>query len=294
VRRATRSAGAAALASILPALLLSGAAGCGRQAGGPPGSAQPAFERILIVVLENENESEAIGQPFLKSLAARGAYLESYTAITHPSQPNYIAMTAGDVHGVTNDRPVDLDVRHLGDLLEAKGLEWKVYAEGYPGHCELEQRIGRYARKHEPFISFVNVQRDPARCARIVDAARLRDDIAAGTLPHFALYVPDMDDDGHDTSIEFADRWLAAAFGPLLDDPAFMQGMLFVVTFDESKRLGGNRIYTALYGDGVVAGSVSKEPWNHYSLLRTIEEAFDLGTLGLHDASARPITGIWR
>jgi phospholipase C len=248
----------------------------------------------MIVVLENENESNAIDQPFMKSLAARGAYLESYTAITHPSQPNYIAMTAGDLHGVKDNENVDLDVRHLGDLLEAKGLSWKVYAEGYPGNCRLDARIGSYARKHVPFISFESVQEDPARCAKIVDASRLYDDLAAGALPDYSLFIPDMNNDGHDTGVEFADRWLGATFRPLLEDPRFMKDMLFVVTFDESRLGGGNRIYTAFYGDAVVAGSVSEYPWNHYSLLRTIEEAFDLGTLGLNDQSAAPISGIWR
>ena len=73
-----------------------------------------------------------------------------------------------------------------------------------------------------------------------------------------------------------------------------MKDMLFVVTFDESRPFGGNRIYTVFYGDGVVAGSVSDRPWNHYSLLRTIEEAFGLGTLGLQDQRAEPVRGIWR
>jgi len=248
----------------------------------------------MIVVLENENESNAIDQPFMKSLAARGAYFESYKAITHPSQPNYIAMTAGDLHGVKDDRNVDLDVRHLGDLLEAKGLSWKVYADSYPGNCRLDARIGSYARKHVPFISFKNVQENPARCANIVNASRMYDDIAAGALPDYSLFIPDMNNDGHDTGVEFADRWLEATFGPLLGDPRFMKGMLFVVTFDESRSSGGNRIYSAFYGDSVIAGSVSDHPWNHYSLLRTIEESFQLGMLGLNDQSADPISGIWR
>ena len=283
-----------ALAGTLAAALLAGGGGRERAPGPAPPFQQPSFERVLIVVLENEDAPNAIDQPFLKSLAARGAYLRAYDAITHPSQPNYIAMVAGDVHGVRGDGNVDLDVRHLGDLLEAKGLRWKVYAEGYPGRCERDARIGPYARKHVPFISFVNVQRDPARCAKIAKASELWDDVASGALPEFALYIPDMNNDGHDTGVAFADRWLGETFGPLLDDPRFTTGMLFVVTFDESRPTGGNRIYTALYGDSVVPGSVSDYPWSHYSLLRTLEESFHLGTLGLNDQSAHPISGIWR
>ena len=285
---------ATALAAALGALLVAGCAGNDPVASAAPDFKQPSFERIVIVVLENENEAKAIEQPFLKSLAERGAYLRSYTAITHPSQPNYIAMVAGDVHGITDDGDYDLDVRHLGDLLEEKGLRWKVYAEGYPGQCRLDTRIGPYVRRHVPFISFKNVQADPARCAQIAPASELYDDVHAGTLPEFALYVPDRNNDGHDTDVEFADRWLGATFSRLLDDPRFMQGTLLVVTFDESKHSGGDRVYTALYGDSVIAGAVSDYPWNHYSLLRTIEESFHLGTLGLNDESAEPISGVWR
>jgi len=283
-----------ALAGCLLALLLAGCTEQDRVAGPAPEFKQPSFKRIVIIVLENEDKPNAVAQPFLKSLAERGAYLSSYEAITHPSQPNYIAMVAGDVHGVTNDSDVDLDVRHVGDLLEARGLRWKVYAEGYPGGCRLDRRIGTYVRRHVPFISFKNVQADPARCAKVASASELYDDIAAGTLPELALYIPDRNNDGHDTDVAFADRWLAATFGPLLDDPRFMQDTLLVVTFDESKRMGGNRILTVFYGDSVIAGSVSDQPWNHYSLLRTIEESFQLGTLGLKDQSAEPISGIWR
>src|SRR5262245_46417535 len=283
---------ASACAGALCAVLL---AACADRSSGPaPGGGEPSFAKVLIVVLENENESKAIEQPFLKSLAARGAYFTQWTAIAHPSQPNYIAMASGDTHGVADDANVDLDVRHLGNLFEARGLRWKVYAEGYPGGCRLDASIGPYVRRHVPFISFKNVQDDPARCAKIVNASEFFDDLAAGALPEYSLFIPDRNSDGHDTGVEFADRWLKATFGPLLDDPHFMQGMLFVVTFDESKHRGGNRIYTAFYGDDVVPGSVSDHPWNHYSLLRTIEDAFGLGTLGLNDASAEPIRGIWR
>ena len=281
--------------AALLALLLILPIDCVRSVTGPAAEFErPSVDRVLIVVLENENDENALEQPFLKRLAARGAYFTAFSAITHPSQPNYIAMTAGDAHGVVDDANVDLEARHLGDLLEEKGLDWKVYAEGYPGGCRLDERIGPYVRKHVPFLSFKSVQRDPARCAKIVNASELFDDIAAGTLPEYALYIPDKNNDGHDTDVAFASSWLEATWGRLLDDPRFMRGTLFVVTFDESKRRGGNRIYTAFYGDSVIPGSVSEQPWDHYSLLRTIEELFQLGTLGLNDRSARPISGIWQ
>ena len=68
-----------------------------------------------------------------------------------------------------------------------------------------------------------------------------------------------------------------------------------VVSFDEDdKSTSTNRIYTAFYGNMVTPGSTSNMSYNHSSLLRTIEDNFALGNLGQNDASASPITGVWR
>jgi hypothetical protein len=259
-----------------------------------PPFTQPGFKKVFVVVFENTDAEDALKQPFFARIAEKGAYFDDFRAITHPSYPNYIAMTSGSVHGVKKNDPVTVDVRHLGDLLEEKGLSWKSYAEGYPGGCDLRPKIGKYARKHAPMINYNNVQTHPERCARIVGESELDDDIANGTLPHFSLYIPDNDNNGHDTGVEFADRYLERKFGPLLDDPRFMKDMLFVVTFDESGGNKTNRIYTAFYGDSVVPGSRSEFKWTLYDLLRTIEESFGLGTLGLEDQKAKPISGIWK
>src|ERR1700676_4302528 len=124
--------------------------------------------KIMMVVLENTNYDAALHQPFLAALAKRGALLANFTAEAHPSQPNYIALISGATHGVTSDANVSLEGRQIGDLLEAKGLQWKAYAEGYPGNCFLGTEHGTYVRKHLPFLSFKSVQNDQQRCARIV------------------------------------------------------------------------------------------------------------------------------
>lgn len=252
----------------------------------------------MIVVLENANYDEALRQPFLRSLAARGALLTHFSAEAHPSQPNYIALVSGSTHGVDSDDLVTLNARHVGDLLEARGLEWKVYAEHYPGGCFLGARSDDYVRKHVPFLSFRDVQENPARCARIVDASTLYADMANGRLPSYSLYIPDLRNDGHDTDIAYADRWLSARFGPLLQDPRFTKDLLFVVTFDEADHFlflpSTNHILTVLVGGGVEAGSRADGAYRHYSLLRLVEDHFGLGTLGHKDAVAPVITGIWK
>lgn len=257
-------------------------------------SSVPHFKKVFVVVLENEGAEEALSQPFLGELAKKGSYFNSFHAITHPSQPNYIAMTAGSTFSVFHDGQVNLDVRNLADLLEEKGKTWKVYAEGYPGHCFLGASSGKYVRKHVPFLSFQNIQTRPERCARIVEASQMVADLLSEELPNFSLYIPDLDHDGHDTGVAYADEWLKKTFGNLLQNPEFMKEMLFIVTFDEAGWLGPNQVYTAFYGDSVIPGGVSQNPYDFYSLLRTWEEGFGLDSLNQQDARAIPITGIWR
>jgi len=257
--------------------------------------AQPVpVRRVMIVVLENTDYEAALAQPFLGQLAARGALLSSFFAETHPSQPNYVAMTAGSTYGLTSNADVTLDVPHVGDLLEAAGRSWRVYAEGYPGNCFLGSSMGAYVRRHVPFLSFRSVQTNATRCQRIVNASALANDVANGTLPDYGFYVPDLNNSGHDTGVAFADQWLARTFGPLLEDARFMDGTLFVVTFDEDDGIHANHIYTVLSGTGVRPGSVSTSRYDHYSLLRTIEDVLGLGGLGQRDADAQPVAGVWR
>jgi hypothetical protein len=262
----------------------------------PTPEVKPTFKKMMVLIFENIDYQDALSQPSFARFARDGALLKSFYAEVHPSQGNYVALVAGDTYGVLSDDVVNLDVRHLGDLLEARGKNWKVYAEGYPaGGCFTGATTGTYARKHNPFMSFTNVSGDPARCAaHVVPASELQTDMEHGTVPEFSLYVPDMNNDGHDTGVAFADRWFGGTFMPLLKDPRLMQDMVVVASFDESSFFGGNHIYTALYGDSVIPGGSTTTRYDHFSLLRTIEDTLDLGTLGQKDAQAVAISGIWR
>jgi hypothetical protein len=281
------------LAAIVLSALIAVLALVGGEASAAP--ARAPFKKIFVVVLENDDYEDAYAQPFMKKLADEGALFEDFRAITHPSYPNYIAMTSGSTHGIDDNGQRTLDVSHLGDLLETKGLDWKVYAEGYPGNCDLRKSKGRYARRHVPFLSYKNVQENPERCARVVNAERLMADVESGRLAEYSLYIPDNFNNGHDTGMRYADRALRKTFGPLLGDARFNEGMLFVVTFDEDDGRHGNRIYTTFWGDSVVPGTRVKARYSLYDLLRTIEDAFGVGTLGRNDERARRITGdLWK
>lgn len=253
----------------------------------------PPITHVFVVVLENTDAAVAEQQPFLARLIREGTYLRNYHGVAHPSQPNYIALVSGSTHGVSGDGPVRVDAEHLGDLLDRRGLTWKTYAEDYAGSCDLDAVDGLYARKHVPFLSFANIQNDHGRCSEhVVNANELWADLASGSLPSFALYVPNQDNDGHDTGVAYADRWLENTFGPLLEDPRFTEGTLFIVTFDEDASYANNRVATVLWGTRVRRGAVSGTRYDHYALLRTIEAIFGTGTLALHDETASVINEI--
>lgn len=251
------------------------------------------FNKVLVIVFENTEYADAIKQPFFGSLAKEGALLTNFKAAIHPSQGNYIAMVAGSTFNITNDRPIDLNEKHIGDLLEEAKKDWKIYAEGFPGKCFLGRTSGDYARKHVPFMSFVNVQKDPARCAKVTNGDDFFTDFNNGKLKDFSMYIPDLKNDGHDTGVAIGDKWFKKAFDSVLHSPKLPKDLLVVVTFDEGTRLN-NQIYTLLYGANVAPGKQSARPNNFYTLLRTYEDNLGLGSLNKNDVSAQVIDDVWK
>jgi hypothetical protein len=248
------------------------------------------FDRAIFVLFENTDYRDALNQQFFAELAGKGASFSNFTAETHPSQANYISLTSGDENGVRGDGSVDLDVKNVVDLLEAKGLTWKVYAEDYPGNCFKGATSGDYARKHNPFISYLDIQKTPARCANIVSADQFDIDAQAGKLPNYVFFIPNNQSDGHDTGVSYADRWYQQKFGNYVADPKFMAGTILITTFDEGVQ--SNQVYTSIVGPKV-RNLLESDKLSHYSLLRLIEENWDLGTLGKKDSTAVPVPNIW-
>src|SRR4051794_31624051 len=77
------------------------------------------FQKVFVIVLENEDAANAMDQPYLAELASRGALLTNFHAETHPSQGNYFAMTVGDILGQTlfwGDFTVTKNVSNIADL----------------------------------------------------------------------------------------------------------------------------------------------------------------------------------
>jgi len=258
------------------------------------------FEHVVIIVLENKDYDQVVAHPYFRGLASRGTLLTRFTGLFHPSYANYLAMVGGRYFGSRKDDQIDLprDVPTIADLLEAKGLTWRQYAEGFPGNCSraADAKSGRYGRKHVPFLSFQSVTADLRRCSNVVDADRFD----RTRLPNYAFYSPGLCHDGHDRCSPFGDRldnaakWLNGFLEPILSDADVMNNTLIVVTFDESEDRRHNHVYTLFLGDMVVPGGRVDQCYDHYNVLRTIEDNFGLGTLGGEDARSSSIIGAFR
>jgi acid phosphatase len=265
-----------------------------RPAGPGAGAAGvPRFDHVVVAVFENHGYARIVGSqdaPYLNRLAARGVLLTDSHGVTHPSQPNYLALFSGGTHGIPDDScPHDLPgVANLGSQLETVGRSFTGYAEGlpsvgYPG-CTAGQ--SSYARKHAPWVNFPAV---PAQRSR--PWSDFPTDFAA--LPSVALVVPDLCHDMHDCAVSVGDTWAAAHLDPYARWAATHNSLL-IVTFDEDEGTGTatGRIPTILAGDHVRPGRYGG-PVDHYRVLRTVEAAFGLPGLGLA-GSRTPIAEIWR
>jgi len=122
-----------------------------------------------------------------------------------------------------------------------------------------------------------------------VNSKQLDKDLFTGNLPQFSYYTPNIDNDGHDTNITFAGKWLHQFLEPRIQE--FPSRTMFVITWDEDDFTEENQIFTAIFGSMITPNTVDNTLYNHYSLLRTIEDNWNLGNLGRNDATATPFFG---
>ncbi|MFG2309643.1 alkaline phosphatase family protein [Streptomyces sp. NPDC048566] len=253
-------------------------------------AAVPTPDHVVVVVFENHAYNQVIGSssaPYLNTLRTGGANLAQSYAETHPSQPNYFALFSGSTQGITDDScytPGFSSAPNLASELIAAGKTWGSYNETLPGQGSTTCGSGRYARKHNPWFGFSNVPTSSARTF-----AQFPTDYT--TLPQVSFVIPNLCSDMHDCSVSTGDTWLKNNLGAYATW-AKSHNSLLVVTFDEDNRLAGNRIPTVLYGGQVTPGSSSSTGYNHYDLLRTLEDMHGLPHAG-NAASAKDITGIW-
>lgn len=258
----------------------------------PPAAKKPNAQppdHIVIVIFENKHRSSVIGNsraPYLNKLARQGANMTRSYGITHPSQPNYLALFSGSTHGVSSNACLRKfkKKQNLGSQLRKAGYSFTGYAEALPktGFSGCVQ--GRYQRKHNPWVNFANLPRSTNQPF----SAFPRD---YRKLPTVAFVSPDMCNSMHDCSIRTGDRWMKRHFNRYARWAKSNNSWL-IVTFDENAGGSANPIPTIIVGDGIRPGRYSQR-MDHYSLLRTIQKAYGLPTLGRSQA-ARPLSKIWK
>jgi hypothetical protein len=243
---------------------------------------------IAVIVMENHEYNNIVGSratPFINRLASSYALARQMYATTHPSLPNYLALTGGSTFGINSDC-TDCTVHATGlvDQLERAGVSWRAYMEDLPHPCFTGAGASEYAKKHDPFAYYTGVTGNLARCSNIVPLARLYTDERAGTLPRFIWITPNLCHDMHDCDPATGDRFLAHLVPPLLTALG-PRGLLFI-TWDEGtsddgccRLASGGHIATIVAGGAARPRARVSTPVDQYSVLQAIEDVLGLPRL---------------
>jgi phosphatidylinositol-3-phosphatase len=244
--------------------------------GGPVAESRPT--KLLTIVEENHGEQAALAQmPYLAALSGTYGRTSAYSAVAHPSLPNYLALVGGSTFGVTDDASPaahPLSGPSVFDQAISAGRTAKAYIEAMPSPCALSSS-GRYAVRHNPWTYFADPA-ERAHCqaddvpAGTPSAGPLHDDVTAGTLPTLGWVTPDLCNDAHDCPAPVADDWLRGWLPVIMGGPDFRAGRLaIVVTFDEAEGSDANTVLTTLIAPGVrhvvTATSCTHYCWTRYA-----------------------------
>ncbi|GIG55827.1 hypothetical protein Lfu02_01990 [Longispora fulva] len=273
-----------------------------------PASSVPGYDHVFVVMMENSNYGDIIGNsaaPYINSLAGANTLLTQSYGITHPSDPNYVALAAGGLHGLSDNSilTTTINAPHLGTRVEDAGKTWKSYVENQNGNCDTTAH-GHYYPDDVPFYYFKDMKTDAARCAaHWQPLTRMVTDLnSTATTPNFVWFAADGCDDMEDCGTTAGDTWLKNTLPAIFNSPAWTtQRSLLIVTFDEDavKAFGPgypNHVPTILVGsqNTVKAGYQSAGRVDHYGILRTIDQALGLAPLTNNDRYAAPVNDAWR
>ncbi|KAJ6088517.1 hypothetical protein N7486_009778 [Penicillium sp. IBT 16267x] len=238
------------------------------------------FDNFHQIWFENQDYQTVADDPNFAKLAKEGILLTNYFAVTHPSQPNYVASAAGDTFGMDNDNfhQIPANVSTIADLFDTKGISWGQYQEalpyaGFQGFNFSNQKTyaNDYVRKHDPLIIFDSITNDDTRVRQTKNFTSFYDDLEHRRIPQYSFITPNMTNDAHDTNTTVAGDFLASFLPPLLKNEYFNKDTLILVTFDETGNYTEeNRVYGFLIGGAVpekLKGTVDNTFYTHYSLV---------------------------
>jgi phosphatidylinositol-3-phosphatase len=253
----------------------------------------PTPAHIVVVMEENHSYNEIIGSssaPYINSLANSGALFTQSFAITHPSEPNYLAIFSGSTQGITDDScPHTFGPPDLGGELIAASKTFAGYSEsmpsvGYTGCTYPKGGHALYFRKHNPWVNFTDVPSGDNLPFTSFPSGNF------SALPTISFVVPNINNDMHNGTIQQGDSWLQTNIDPYVQW-AKTNNSLLIVTWDEDDGSQNNQIPTIFVGPMVKVGHYA-ETINHYNILRTLEDAYGLPYAN-NSSTATPITDCW-
>jgi phospholipase C len=220
--------------------------------------------------MENRSYSQAIASTYVAGLASQYAVATDYHGVSHPSLPNYLALTSGTTWGITDDGFHALPAGGLGAQLTNAGIEWRAYMEGMSNGCFHSPYP--YALKHNPFAYYGG-----ACPPQVVPLTQFASDMA-GNVPQLVWITPNLCHDGHDCSNSVADAWLAQTVPTILNSNAWQDGGMLVITWDEGEDRANSVLTLIIRSNPEIHQSA--KPYDHYSLLATIEDQLGAARLG--------------
>jgi len=233
--------------------------------------------KILVIMEENHSTGEVFpaGMPYLWHLAQRYGYASDYTAITHPSLPNYLAIFSGSAFNHPPDCGPGPGCSYpapsvFGQAL-AMGKTARAYQESMPARCDRSDS-GNYAVRHNPW-AYIPAEAAACRAGDVPSGTpsggALASDVRAGTLPNVGLLTPNLINDAHDGTLGQADAWLRQWIPAIMSGPDWRHHRLAIaVAFDEGETT--NQVPLVLIAPGL-SRTVIRRPLSHYALTRLID-----------------------
>jgi phosphatidylinositol-3-phosphatase len=249
---------------------------CGARRAGPG-----TYAHVVWIVMENHGYADVLdpgNAPYTAALAGACGSATDFHAETHPSLPNYVAMTSGGTQGVTDDADPSKHELGVPSIFSLVG-DWRSLEEAMPSPCALTSS-GTYAVRHNPAAYYTGIR---GACATRDVPLAATPDLSA----RFTFVTPDLCHDTHDCSVRTGDDWLAGFLPKVFASSEYRSGTTAVfLTWDENDGGGGNQIALLAIAPSVPKGRRVAVTANHYALLRTTEELLGVTPLLGNAASA--------
>jgi phosphatidylinositol-3-phosphatase len=252
---------------------------CGRRRRSPAD-----IRHIIVIVFENKSPSDVIGKaPYLTALANRCGYASNFHAESHPSLPNYLAMTSGSTYGLQKDcspQQCSQSATSIFAQLVSRHRLWQAFAESMPSRCSLSgTRL--YAPRHNPAVYYSHLRSSGSCAAHDQSLGGPAQGNFHKALNHklgaFVFVAPNLCNDMHSCPVSAGDRWLQTWIPVIRSSRVYRAGhTAIVLTFDEGGA-NNNQVATVVVSPYIRAGTRSKKLFTHYSLLHACEYA-----LGIH------------